>query len=144
MNQSRRSFLGLISAVSAAVASGVRIPASTEVAAAGTAPVKGRIKPVVSVKATKLERDLRKLLEQYIVIETEGMQCFDGPTHWRVVYRKGNGATSPLDANRSDWERLRPTAIKLTSYEPHPYWVAGKKLYAPVDPSDYTIEVTWA
>ena len=142
MNQSRRSFLGLISAVSAAVASGVRIPASTEVAAAGTAPVKGRIKPVVSVEATKLERDLRKLLEQYIVIETEGMQCFDGPTHWRVVYRKGNGATSPLDAQKPNWDHLRPTRIAMQSDIRNPWWPKSEEYYSPME--NCTIEVTWA
>ena len=125
MNQSRRSFLGLLSAVSAAVAAGVRVPASTEAAAAETAPVKDRIKLVVSVEASNLERDLRKLLEAYVVVETEETHDFCAPTSWRVVYRKANGATSPLDAQKHNWDRLRPTAIKLTR-------------------SKRTVEVTWA
>lgn len=142
MNESRRSFLKLISAVSAAVAAGVRCPASYDTPAAGAAPAKGRVKPVVSVETGELERNLRKLLEQYVVVEVEEMQCLDGQSHWRAVYRKASGATSPLDSYERHWRSLRPTNITLTSDVRAPFWPVSEEYYYPME--NCTITVTWA
>lgn len=131
--QSRRSFLGLISAVSAALASGVRLPGAEGSQAAETAPVQPRsddeammldAPPVAPPDRTPagLLAMLRELLPQCVAVAWE--QSF-GPNgvETKVTYRSDSVQAkinrNPLGVDLDRIEKGWPSSVTITDNTPY-------------------------
>lgn len=165
--QSRRSFLGLISAISAAVASGVRLPDAPEAKAAEVAPVKaGKARPVFiperpkpeekqynwtdghpsySVNAQKaLEANVRMALKDCVVVA----HCLEGAAgeliRHRVTYKYAPGVKCRWEG-RDVWEKKHMQGVMITeSPGLLPDLSRGRVAkWQKVGPIEREIEITW-
>lgn len=120
--QSRRSFLGLLSAVSAALASGVRLPGAEGSQAAETAPVElpSPAAPPDRTPAGLLAM-LRELLPQCVAVAWE--QSFDAHGfETKVTYRSDSRQAAlnrnPLGVDLAAVEGSRPVFVEVRETSP--------------------------
>lgn len=121
--QSRRSFLGLLSAVSAALASGVRLPGAEGSQAAETAPVSKALIPDAPPDRTPagLLAMLRELLPQCVAVSWE--QTYDSRGfETKVTYRHDNLQArlnrNPLGVDLAAVEDGRPIYVEVVNTMP--------------------------
>ena len=132
--QSRRSFLGLLSAVSAALAAGVRLPDAPVAQAAETAPVQPRsddeamildAPPVAAPDRTPagLLAMLRELLPQCVAVAWEASTEFYGLLQTTVTYRfdpeEAKRSRNPLGTDLDRVEKGFPAAVTITDRTPY-------------------------
>lgn len=131
--QSRRSFLGLLSAVSAAIAAGVRLPDAPIAKAAETAPVEPwsddeammldapPVRPPDRTPAGLLAM-LRELLPKCVAVSWEATAEVDGLTETTVTYRfdpeQAKRSRNPLGVDLGRVENGFPAAVTITDTLP--------------------------
>ena len=121
--QTRRSFLGLISAVSAALASGVRLPGAEGSKAAETAPVAVQppVRPPDRTPAGLLAM-LRELLPQFVAVSWEQNIITGGVLETIVTYRsnpeQAKSNRNPLGVDLDRVESGWPSSVTINDTVP--------------------------
>lgn len=145
--QSRRSFLGLLSAVSAALAAGVRLPDAPVAQAAETAP--GDAPPPDRTPAGLLAM-LRELLPQCVAVAWE--QSFDAHGfETKVTYRSDIAQAAlnrnPLGVDLASVEAGWPVSVDLRDTTP---WTNGplpdhgpQRVWCKAGPTTRELTIVW-
>jgi len=114
LNQSRRSFLGLISAVSAALASGVRLPGAEGSQAAETAPVQPRLDDRTPAGLLAM---LREMLPQCVAVAWDQNIITGELVGTTVTYRlnpeQARSNRNPLGVDLDRVEKGWPTSVTV-------------------------------
>jgi hypothetical protein len=142
---SRRSFLGLFSAISAAVAAGVRLP-DAPAKAAEMAPVMEPefVQPPEKWSSRVLEAKLREMLKECVAVSWSRHDAVGELAKTTVVYKKASGIPH-IFPQRSEWEKGCPASVSFHDYEEHipdyaPDGIARRML---VGDSQREITVEW-
>jgi hypothetical protein len=160
--QTRRSFLGLISAVSAALAAGVRLPDAPIAKAAGTAPVEPwsddeamfldapPVRPPDRTPAGLLAM-LREMLPQCVAVAWEQNIIVGELLETRVTYsldpEKAQSNRNPMGVDLDRVERGWPSAVTITDntpYEDVPVTdLVPQRVWCKTGPTTREITIAW-
>lgn len=162
--QSRRSFLGLLSAVSAALASGVRLPGAEGSQAAETAPAPAAawsddeammlgappVSPPDRTPAGLLAM-LRELLPQCVALAWSATAEVDGLTETTVTYRfdpeQAKRSRNPLGVDLGRVENGFPAAVTITDNTPYADAavtdLGPQRLWCKTGPTTRELTIVW-